>query len=205
MNDDDEIPEFDEGTRLEIPAETHEVSETLVETPVSPQSQEIVTQQEVPPETVEIAEKNSILGAIEPQDNKYWHFRFKNEANQNKLTEVIQDIPGYNLTVEYGVPQNTPDITIKQGDKTVGKIHLLLCDRRDANIPEKYYCKIYFYHFYDQTLFETVKAAIINFFERFRNAKVPPKEQGGAKHRKRAHRTHKKRRVQRRKKTMRKN
>ena len=123
----------------------------------------------IPAETIEILDKNRILSHIKPQENKYWHFTFNTDSNKNQLTSAIQSIPGYSLTVEYGLPQNTPDITLKNDGKIVGKIHLLLCDRRDANLPNKYYCKIYFYHFDNEKLYQDVKATVINFFENFKS------------------------------------
>jgi hypothetical protein len=155
------------------------------------------TQQEIPAETIEISNK-SVINHLNPQENKYWHFTFKNEQNKNQLTQTIQNISGYGLTVEYGIPQNSPDITLKRNGEIVGKIHLLLCDRRDANLPEKYYCKIYFYHFTDQDLYQAVKTAVVNFFENFKSI------EGGAKRNKlkRKIKTHKKKRVYRSKKSL---
>ena len=127
-------------------------------------------------------------------------FSFKNEENKNQLTQTLQNIPGYDrLTVEYGLPQNTADITLKMNDDVVGKIHLLLCDRRDANLPERYYCKIYFYHFKNQELFDAVKTAVVNFFENFKSGE---NKQGGKRNKPhRKVKTHKKKRINRRKKT----
>jgi hypothetical protein len=141
-------------------------------------------EKEIEPETVEISKQN-IINHLKPQENKYWRFSFKNEANTNRLKSVIESIPEYGLTVDFGTPQNTPDITIKQGNDVVGKINLLLCDRRDANLPEKYYCKIYFYHFKNSALYEAVKASVVNLFETFKGATIPSKGAGGKRHRKR--------------------
>lgn len=156
---------------------------------------------EIPAETIEISEKEKVLPHIKPQESKYWHFTF-DDANKNKLTNILQNVPGYNLTVEYGLAQNTPDITLKdkESNDIMGKIHLLLCDRRDANLPEKYYCKLYFYHFKKPELFQAVKTSLVNFFENF-------KPVTGGKQRKlhKKHRTHKKKRIVRRKKTAKRN
>lgn len=146
-----------------------------------PQSEE---KNEIEPETIEISKKN-IINYLKPQENKYWRFSFKNEANTDRLKSVIETIPDYGLTVEFGVPQNTPDIIIKQGENTVGKINLLLCDRRDANLPEKYYCKIYFYHFKNPALYQAVKSNIVNLFEGFKGVSMPTKGAGEKRNRKR--------------------
>jgi hypothetical protein len=145
---------------------------------------------EIPAETIEISKEatQNVLKNVEKQKNKYWHFQFKNE-NKEKLTEVLQTVPGYSLTASYGDKQNTPDITLQLGNEIVGKIHLLLCDRRDTNNKEKYYCKIYFYHFNDRKLYEAVKSAVINFFESFKSSNSSV--QGGK--RRRRQQTHKKR------------
>ena len=89
------------------------------------------------------------------------------------MTNVLQNIQGYRLTAEYGVPINTADITLKHNGEVVGKIHLLLCDKRDANLPNKYYCKLYFYHFKNPQLFQAVKTALVNFFENFKVSQKP--------------------------------
>ncbi len=120
----------------------------------------------IPAETVEILNKG-IITHLKPQENKYWHFMFKNEENNKKMTSLLENIPNYRLTVKYGLPQNTPDITLLMNGEIVGKIHLLLCDRRDANLPEKYYCKLFFYHFNNLQLFQTVKNTLVNFFTNF--------------------------------------
>ena len=157
---------------------------------------ETITSEEIEPETVEFSK--NVVNQLKPQENKYWRFSFKNEANTNRLKSVIESIPEYGLTVDFGVPQNTPDITIKQGETIVGKINLLLCDRRDANLPEKYYCKIYFYHFKNPALYQAVKTATVNLFE---GLKAHIKETGGKRNRKRA--TIKRKRIGHKKKTMR--
>jgi hypothetical protein len=153
---------------------------------------------EIPAETVEITNYKSIIPYLEPQESKYWHFKFNDVANQERLTKLLETIPEYKLTVDYGIPQNTPDITLKMNDKIVGKIHLLLCDRRDANIPEKYYCKLYFYHFKNKKLFDTIKSMLVKFFE---NINKPTKQQKGGKSKNKRYRTIKRRKHILRKKT----
>ncbi len=118
-------------------------------------------------ETIEISNK-SIIPHLVPQESKFWHFTL-NGANKEQLTKTLESIPEYRLTVEYGIPQNTPDITLKMNGEVVGKIHLLLCDRRDANLPEKYYCKLYFYQFKNKELYSKVKTTLVNFFENFKS------------------------------------
>lgn len=160
------------------------------------------TEQDIPAETIEISNK-TVINHLKPQESKYWHFSFKNESNKNQLTQILQNIPGYTLTVEYGIPQNTPDITLKMNNNIVGKIHLLLCDRRDANLPEKYYCKIYFYHFTKPELYQAVKTTVVNFFENFKSNEI---KQGGKRYKStKKVKIHKKKRTIRRKRTLKRN
>jgi hypothetical protein len=124
-------------------------------------------------ETIEISEQaeKRILPHVKPQESKYNHFMFKDAKNTDRLTKLFETIPGHRITVKYGVPQSTPDITLIEDDKVIGKIHLLLCDRRDANKPDKYYVKLYFYHFKDNSTMNIVKENLINFFENFESSK----------------------------------
>ena len=134
--------------------------------------------EEVKPLTIEIANKKAVLRHVKPQESKYWHFKFIDPRHTSQMTNVLQSIQGYRLTVEYGTPINTADIILKMNDEDesedhsqgeiVGKIHLLLCDKRDANLPSKYYCKLFFFHFKNSHLFQDVKTALVNFFETFR-------------------------------------
>lgn len=145
-------------------------TEIVASAPPPEEPQNVTSSNKKPePETVEVSEevKKRVLQLVKPQESKYNHFQFKSQADTDKLTNVLQSIPGYSITVSYGIPQSTPDITLSENGQTVGKIHLLLCDRRDANKPEKYYVKLYFYHFTDATLQEAVKSALLSFFESF--------------------------------------
>lgn len=137
------------------------------------QIEQLEQAEEVKPVTIEIANKKAVLRHVKPQESKYWHFKFSDPRHTNQMTNVLQNIQGYKLTVEYGVPINTADITLKHNGEVVGKIHLLLCDKRDANLPNKYYCKLYFYHFKNPQLFQAVKTALVNFFENFKVSQKP--------------------------------
>lgn len=129
--------------------------------------------EEVKPETVHIrTNEKTILRHVKPQESKYWHFKFIDQKNTNQMTNVLQNIQGYRLTVEYSFKLNTADIILKQQEEIVGKIHLLLCDKRDANLPNKYYCKLFFFHFKNNQLFQAVKTALVNFFENFKPAHI---------------------------------
>jgi hypothetical protein len=153
---------------------------------------------DIEPETVEFSK--NVINHLKPQENKYWRFLLKNESNTNGLIKAIKAVQN-DLTVEFGVPQNTPDITIKDPNgEIVGKLNLLLCDRRDANLPEKYYCKIYFYQFKNSNKYQLIKTAVVNFFEGLKAASIPSKGSGGKRYKKRG--TIKRRRMANRKKSM---
>jgi hypothetical protein len=169
---DQDFPDIeDEIVASETPVSEEPISEAPTLEPVK----------EVQPKMIEIVHKDKVLRHVQPQESKYWHFTFINQADQDQLTRVLETIPNYNLTVTYGLTQNSPDIILYQDDEIVGKIHLLLCDKRDANLPAKYYCKIYLYHFQNQDLFNNVEVALVNFFENFKSAAMNRKEKGGAK------------------------
>lgn len=186
---DDEIPELEE---------TQQVDDIISSEPLPPKVLES-SEGKVEPETVEIVNKAAVLPYVKPQKSKFWHFEFTSPDNQNKLSNVLTS-SNNSLTVEYGETQKSPDITLKRGSEIVGKIHLLLCDRRDANLPEKYYVKLYFYDFTDNEFYDNVKKSLINFFENFKSNTL---QQGGKKKR-RNHRTMKKRRLNRKKTNRRK-
>jgi hypothetical protein len=185
---DDEIPELEE---------TQIVDDIVSAEPLPPTNLETG---KVEPETIEIVNKAAVLPYVVPQKSKFWHFQFKDVNNQTELTKVLESIPEFGLTVEYGDTQKSPDITLKDRNTQdiVGKIHLLLCDRRHANLPEKYYVKLYFYDFKDNQLYDAVKSKLTNFFENFKPITSNSAQQGGKK-RSKKHRTMKKRRVNRKK------
>ena len=156
---------------------------------------------EILAETIEIPKQNIIM-YLKPQINKYWRFTFKNEANVDQLKKIIETTSNYGLTVEFGEAQNTPDITIKQGEVVIGKINLLLCDRRDANLPEKYYCKLYFYHFKNNELYQDIKSAVVNYFMNFKRVILPKRVIIQKRVEGKRNKTHRKKRNIRRKKTL---
>ncbi len=163
-------------------------------------SEPMTNQNKTYAETIEIP-NNGVVSHLKPQETKNWRFSFKNEQDKNQLTKTLESIPGHRLTVEYDIKTEKPDITLKNEEgKEVGIINLLLCDRRDVNLPEKYYCKIYFGKFTDPTLYEAVKTAVVNFFESINKPSNTQSVTGGKRNKPR--RTHKKKRVVRRKKTL---
>jgi hypothetical protein len=203
-NDSDEIPEYEDGAITPEPEK--------VETNTSLESN---TSNEVEPDTIEISEegKKRVLLYVEPQQNKFYRFRFKDEANKNKLIQKLQEILGTNITVDIDNKetdsQSKPDILIKENGNIIGKINLLLCDRRDANLPEKYYIKLYFREFKTLESMNKVKEGLKAFFENFQSnaSNHTAIIQGGVKRTKRTpHKTYKKRKqIKRSRKTNKRN
>jgi hypothetical protein len=187
----EDIPELEE---------TQQVDDIISSEPLPPpptkvlESPKVLETGKVEPETIEIVNKTAVLPYVKPQKSKFWHFEFISPGHQKNLSNVLTS-SNDGLTVEYGETQKSPDITLKRGSEIVGKIHLLLCDRRDANLPDKYYIKLYFYDFVDTDLYNNVKKTLIDFFENFKSNAL---QQGGKKKR-RHHRTMKKRRMNRKK------
>jgi hypothetical protein len=153
---------YEEGSIVQVPPNS-------LENLINEKVERIEEIEEVKPETVHIrTNEKVILRHVKPQDIKYWHFKFSDPRHTNQLTNVLQNIRESRLTVEYSFKLNTADIILKQQGEIVGKVHLLLCDKRDANLPSKYYCKLFFFHFKNNQLFQAVKTTLVNFFENFK-------------------------------------
>ncbi len=179
-------------TQVENSSDVEEVSESTKE-PVKRNASGFL-----PHESVEIASplKERILSKVRKQNNKYWHFQFKNDKDLDHLKQRIESIPNLNLTVVYNFEgQNKADVTLLQGDKEVGKVHFLLCDRRDSNLPAKYYVKLYFFNFNDENIINAVKDVVTSYFNNFGSNQI--KERGGKRQKALGvNRTYKKRRNQ---------
>ena len=156
----------------------------------------------VKPETIEIQNKSTVLLYVESQPVRVKHFQFKSDNDTKQLTAVLESIPG--LTVKYSTVRDNPYITLTKGDELVGKIHFLYYNE---NTPEDRYIKLYLFDFVDPDLYNIVKNKLVKFFENF----TASKQLGGRKksHRKACKprkpcslRTHKKKRVIHRKKTL---
>ena len=170
---DDEIPEFKEEA-APPPVQEQQPSEEEIETETV-----AVEGVDIKPELIEL-DKRKILPYVKPQQNKYWHFQLS-EGGQKKLQHELETIPNYKLTATYGIPQNTADITLKQSEQIVGKIHFLLCDRRDANRPEKYYTKLFLFHFKDMNLLNAVRNRLLTFFNNLKAPQPPRNKQHSMK------------------------
>jgi hypothetical protein len=119
-------------------------------------------------ETVPILPPQRLFSRIEPQEKKYWHFKFSNPADGDILKQRIESVEGVTATYNYG-GQKHPDVIIEHNGGIVGKIHFLHMDRRDRGIKSKYYAKIYFFEFTDSSMFEQIKDKVITFFHELRD------------------------------------
>jgi hypothetical protein len=121
-------------------------------------------------ETVIIVEKsttpNYTFSQIEPQLEKWNHFKFKDTRMANDLIQDIGHSGNYNGIYNYkGQKHADLTITSKNNDSSViGKIHFLHFDRRDKGIKKNYYIKLYFYQFRNFNDFETIKRVLMDFF-----------------------------------------
>lgn len=117
-------------------------------------------------DTIEINHPQAIFPHIEayPETSpKQHHFRFKHQAERTKL---IQTWSQTDITAEFNESgKNNVDVTLSQGDRTVGKIQFIHFDRRDRSIRSKHYVKLYLYQFEDREMMEQAKQIMRTFFE----------------------------------------
>ena len=198
FSDNDEIPEqsFEKNERAtEKEVRLIEASEPSLIEPESSNSQ-MTKNGKVKPETVEIQNKTSILPYVTSQSPRKKHFMFTNDADREQLSNILKNT---GLTVEYSTVRDKPYISLMKDNELVGKIHFLYYNE---NTPEDKYIKLYLFDFVDPDQYSTVKEELVKFFYNFKpskNLQGGNKRKSNTKH----HRTHKKRRNIRRKKTLR--
>jgi len=198
MDEEDEIPEqsFEKNERAtEKEVRLIEASEPSLIEPESSNSQ-MTKNGKVKPETVEIQNKTSILPYVTSQSPRKKHFMFTNDADREQLSNILKNT---GLTVEYSTVRDKPYISLMKDNELVGKIHFLYYNE---NTPEDKYIKLYLFDFVDPDQYSTVKEELVKFFYNFKpskNLQGGNKRKSNTKH----HRTHKKRRNIRRKKTLR--
>jgi len=198
MDEEDEIPEqsFEKNERAtEKEVRLIEASEPSLIEPESSNSQ-MTKNGKVKPETVEIQNKTIILPYVTSQSPRKKHFMFTNDADREQLSDILKNT---GLTVEYSTVRDKPYITLIKDNELVGKIHFLYYNE---NTPDDKYIKLYLFDFVDPDQYSTVKEELVKFFYNFKpskNLQGGNKRKSNTKH----HRTHKKRRNIRRKKTLR--
>ena len=121
-------------------------------------------------ETVVVQDYPQKMGYVQAQPHT--HFRLKNKSDRQKLLRTIEAASNEPIVAsyDYGRKYDTDIVIRKSSDsnsaKPIGKIHLLLFDRRDRYNYEKYYIKLHFFQFANDALFDTVKRAVTDFFQK---------------------------------------
>ena len=120
-------------------------------------------------ETVVVQDYPNKMGHVQAQP--YTHFRLKDKLHRQKLLDIIKGASTVGPIVasyDYGRKYKTDIIIRNEGDsgktKPIGKIHLLLFDKRDRYNIGKYYIKLHFFQFANSELFHSVKEAVTTFF-----------------------------------------
>ena len=126
----------------------------------------------------------SLLGRLERQKHKYWHFKFVNPSDLTNFKErIIGSDPTLTVDDNDGGQQHA-DITIRRNQDIVGKLHFLHANRPDICDPKKFYVKVHYYHFTDKELMSKIKDAVRVFFDDMESVSQPTSI-GGKKTRKR--------------------
>lgn len=117
-------------------------------------------------ETLVMANPGRIFPYIMPQEST--HFQFKTKDMERRFQEMIEQIPDLTVRFDYGREDKSDILLVSSSDRTqiVGKLHLLLVDRRDRGDPSKRYVKIHLFHMKDPQQFELVRQRITEFFEK---------------------------------------
>jgi hypothetical protein len=129
---------------------------------------------------------SSLLGRLERQKYKYWHFKFVDPSDLNEFKKRIMELdPTLTVHENYGGQQHA-DITIRRNQDIVGKLHFLHANRPDICDPKKFYVKVHYYHFTDKKLMGQIKAAVHVFFDDMEKESVSQRTsyRGGKKTRK---------------------
>ena len=117
-----------------------------------------------------VADPTNVLSHIMPQKNKWWHFQFKHQADEDGFAETLKDalrsaLGSASITVEFNYEsKKESDVTIMDDNNVIGKIHFLHMDRPDKGNKNKYYVKLHLFNISSAQIFNTIKSAAINFF-----------------------------------------
>ena len=117
-------------------------------------------------ETLTMANPGRIFPHIMAQEST--HFQFKTKEMERRFQQMIEQIPDLTVRFDYGREDKSDILLVSSSDPTqiVGKLHLLLVDRRDRGDPTKRYVKIHLFHMKDPQQFELVRHRIVGFFEK---------------------------------------
>ena len=117
-------------------------------------------------ETLTMTNPGRIFPYIMAQEST--HFQFKTKEMERRFQQMIEQIPDLTVRFDYGKEDKSDILLVSSSDPTqiVGKLHLLLVDRRDRGDPSKRYVKIHLFHMKDPQQFELVRQRVTNFFEK---------------------------------------
>jgi hypothetical protein len=117
-------------------------------------------------ETLTMANPGRIFPYIMAQEST--HFQFKTKEMERRFQHMIEQIPDLTVRFDYGREDKSDILLVSSSDPTqiVGKLHLLLVDRRDRGDPSKRYVKIHLFHMKDPQQFELVRQRVTDFFEK---------------------------------------
>ena len=117
-------------------------------------------------ETLVMANPGRIFPYIMAQEST--HFQFRTKEMERRFQQMIEQIPDLTVRFDYGREDKSDILLVSSSDPTqiVGKLHLLLVDRRDRGDPSKRYVKIHLFHMKDPQQFELVRQRITSFFEK---------------------------------------
>jgi len=114
------------------------------------------------------------------QAQPHTHFRLKQKSDRQKLLDIINGLSDavgpIVASYDYGRKHNTDIIIRRHGDtrgELIGKIHLLLFDKPNRYDHDKYYIKLHFFQFENDTLFDIVKERVTLFFKSLPDTKEP--------------------------------
>jgi hypothetical protein len=117
-------------------------------------------------ETLTMMNPGRIFPYIMAQEST--HFQFKTKEMERRFQQMIEQIPDLTVRFDYGKEDKSDILLVSSSDPTqiVGKLHLLLVDRRDRGDPSKRYVKVHLFHMKDPQQFELVRQRVTDFFEK---------------------------------------
>jgi len=117
-------------------------------------------------ETLTMTNPGRIFPYIMAQEST--HFQFKTKEMERRFQQMIEQIPDLTVRFDYGKEDKSDILLVSSSDPTqiVGKLHLLLVDRRDRGDPSKRYVKVHLFHMKDPQQFEHVRQRVTDFFEK---------------------------------------
>jgi hypothetical protein len=125
-------------------------------------------------ETINIT-SHKFMERIERQTkSKYWHFQLKSVKDKERLTSIIKKYGNFDVQFDETVLKQA-DLTILENNNVIGRVLFLHVDKRDICEKSKYYIHLHFKDFTNQTLYNSIKNEIVDFFNDTLNIPTPNK------------------------------